>query len=573
MHAPDDRPVILLLADATLPSIEAEFRARYDRDYRIVTATTATAAHEVLHGAEADRQSVAMIAADPDLPGTDVVAFLRETHAVAPAARRVALLAVDAYRTHLEEMRLATLRRDIDTFVGIPRGVRDEEFHAALGELLSEWGWSVGGPVVSSIDIVAEPRDRDAAAIRDLLERLGFPSRSFTPTSEEGLAILTEVHEPDPFPVVRALDGRILTSATAARVNQEIYGGFDEIPAGTIADVLIVGAGPAGLAAAVYAASEGLATVVLERDAIGGQAGSSSMIRNYLGFPRGISGMRLAQRSRLQAGRFGARFYTGRPVTRVDHGPADEPEHYHVHVEGAQLCARTILLACGVAYRNLGVPAIDEFVGAGVYYGAATSMAREMQDRDVVVVGAGNSAGQAAVHLAKFAGSVAILSRRAALAETMSDYLIREIEATPNIQVRTRAQITDGGGDGQLQWLRIRDLDSGDETGVSTDALFCMLGAEPDCSWLPSGVALDDRGYVVTGRDVPRDAWVDGVPPASLETTLPGVFAVGDVRSGSMKRVASASGEGASALPLIHARLEALREREYAAPTAGSAPR
>jgi len=348
-------------------------------------------------------------------------------------------------------------------------------------------------------------------------------------------------------------------------VTEAIYDGFDTFPEGVIADVAIVGGGPAGLAAAVYAASEGLSTVMLERDAIGGQAGSSSMIRNYLGFPRGISGMRLAQRSRIQAGRFGARFFTGRPAIRIEPGPADEPEHQHVHVTGAQLCARTVVIATGVTYRRLGVPGVDDLVGAGVYYGAATSMAREMQDRDVYIIGGGNSAGQAAVHLAKFAGAVTILVRRAGLAETMSDYLVREIAAMPTIQVRTRTVVVDGGGDGRLQWLRLEDLDTGEPSKTPADGLFCLLGAEPDCSWLPDGLALDERGFVLTGRDVPRDAWVDGQPPASLETTVPGVFAVGDVRAGSMKRVASASGEGASVLPLVHAHLARLRAREFGA--------
>jgi thioredoxin reductase (NADPH) len=236
-----------------------------------------------------------------------------------------------------------------------------------------------------------------------------------------------------------------------------------------------------------------------------------------------------------------------------------------VHVDGVQMCARTVVLATGVTYRRLGVPAIDDLVGAGVHYGAATSMAREMTDLDVYVVGGGNSAGQAAVHLAKFAGSVTMLVRRASLAETMSDYLVREIAATPTISVSTRTAVVDGGGDGRLQYLWTQDLDTGERTKTHADGLFCLLGAEPDCAWLPDGLALDDHGFVLTGRDVPRDLWPDGVPPASLETTLRGVFAVGDVRAGSMKRVASASGEGASVMPLVHAHLALLREQEYGA--------
>ncbi|MBL0886003.1 FAD-dependent oxidoreductase [Myceligenerans indicum] len=562
----DVHPVILLVGGAHADEIEAEFRARYDRDYRIECVGSATAALEALRDLVAGDVPVAMVASEYRLSDSDAVTLLHQVPAVVATARRVALVPVAEYTDAVDGLRAATLRRDMDTFVGIPRGERDEEFHTALVELLSEWGWSVSRPTVTAVDVVAPEGDRQAGAVHDLLERLGIPNRRLDPLHEDARAVLEEAGSGAQLPVVRAYNGRIITGATPAAVTEAIYGGFDSIPDGSIADVVVIGAGPAGLAAAVYAASEGLATIVLERDAIGGQAGSSSMIRNYLGFPRGISGMRLAQRSRVQAGRFGARFYTGRAAARIEPGPADEPRHHHVHVDGAQMCARTVVLATGVAYRRLGVEGIDDLVGAGVYYGAATSMAREMADRDVYVVGGGNSAGQAAVHLAKFAGSVTMVVRRAGLAETMSDYLVREIEATPNISLLARTVVADGGGDGWLRWLRFQDLDSGSVTLRMAEGLFCMLGAEPDCSWLPGGLALDEHGFVLTGRDTPRESWADGCPPASLETTLPGVFAVGDVRAGSMKRVASASGEGASVLPLVHAHLTWLSEQEYGAP-------
>ncbi|MBE1878261.1 FAD-dependent oxidoreductase [Myceligenerans pegani] len=562
----DDLPVILLAGGRHADEIEAEFRARYDRDYRIVCAGSAAGALDALRDLVAGGVPVAMVAAEYRLSDGGGAELLHQVPAVVATARRVALVPVSEYFEALDALRAATLRRDMDTFVGIPRGPRDEEFHTALVELLSEWGWSVARRTVSATDVVAAPGDRQAGAVHDLLERLGIPSRRLDPGDDDALPILEEAGPGAEFPVVRAYNGRILTGATPAAVSEAMYGGFDSIPDGSIADVVVIGAGPAGLAAAVYAASEGLATIVLERDAIGGQAGSSSMIRNYLGFPRGISGMRLAQRSRVQAGRFGARFYTGRAAIRIAPGPADEPPHHHVHVDGAQMCARTVVLATGVAYRRLGVAGIDALVGAGVYYGAATSMAREMADRDVYVVGGGNSAGQAAVHLAKFAGSVTMVVRRARLADTMSDYLVREIEATPNITVLPRTIVSDGGGDGQLRWLRFDDLDTGSSALRMADALFCLLGAEPDCGWLPGGLAVDERGFVLTGRDTPQESWAGGLPPASLETTVPGVFAVGDVRAGSMKRVASASGEGASVLPLVHAHLASLREQEYGAP-------
>ncbi|WP_275006171.1 FAD-dependent oxidoreductase [Promicromonospora iranensis] len=561
----DDRPVILLVGGEHADVVEEEFRARYDRDYRLETAAGVEAGLERARELVRDGAQIAMVCAEYRLDEGTAIEFLHHVPAIVATARRIALVPFEVFADAIDDLRAAALRRDMDTFFLLPRGPRDEEFHTAIAELLSEWGWSVARPLVTVTDVVAEPGDRGAAAIRDLLERLGHPHRNLAPADDSAGEIVEAAGPGAELPIVRTFSGRVLSGATAAAVTEAMYGGFDTIPEGVIADVAIVGAGPAGLAAAVYAASEGLATVVLERDAIGGQAGSSSMIRNYLGFPRGISGMRLAQRSRIQAGRFGARFFTGRAAVEVTPGPPNEPEHQHVHVAGAQLCARTVVIAAGVTYRRLDVPGVDDLVGAGVYYGAATSMAREMQDRDVYVVGGGNSAGQAAVHLAKFAGAVTILVRRASLAETMSDYLVREIEATPNIQVRTRTVVADGGGEGRLQWLWLEDLDTGERGKTLADGLFCLLGAEPDCSWLPDGVALDERGFVLTGRDVPRELWVDGQPPASLETTVPGVFAVGDVRAGSMKRVASASGEGASVLPLVHAHLVRLRAREFTA--------
>jgi thioredoxin reductase (NADPH) len=276
------------------------------------------------------------------------------------------------------------------------------------------------------------------------------------------------------------------------------------------------------------------------------------MIRNYLGFPRGISGMRLAQRARFQATRFGARIYTGVAAEAIV--PATTPGEPHVvRTEGGDLKARAVVLATGVTYRRLGIDALEELVGLGVYYGAATSAAREMDGRDVFVVGGGNSAGQAAVFLARYARSVTLLVRRANLTDTMSAYLIREISSTSRISVRTSTRVVDGGGDGRLEWLSL----SGPDGTVRTEAggLFLLLGADPCGHWLPEEVVKDPRGFVYTGREVPMELWSDGRPPAALETTVPGIFAAGDLRAGSMKRVASASGEGAATVSLVHAYL------------------
>ncbi|MGC1208549.1 MAG: FAD-dependent oxidoreductase, partial [Ornithinimicrobium sp.] len=286
-----------------------------------------------------------------------------------------------------------------------------------------------------------------------------------------------------------------------------------------------------------------------------GQAGTSSMIRNYLGFPRGVSGMRLAQRARNQAMRFGTEFVTGWEASALE--PGKEREPFTLHTDGGDVRARSIVIATGVDYRRLGVQPLEDLVGSGVFYGAAMTAAREMEGGDAFVVGGGNSAGQAAVHLAKFARSVTILVRRDGLASTMSSYLVDEIEANETITVQPHTVVSNGGGDGRLEWLELSDTTTLTTQQREARGLFLLLGAEPHCDWLPEQVRMDDRGFVLTGRDVPQADWVDGVPPANLETSLAGVFAVGDIRSGSMKRVAAATGEGASVVPLIHSFLAA----------------
>ena len=328
-----------------------------------------------------------------------------------------------------------------------------------------------------------------------------------------------------------------------------IYGRPDEIDAHEIADVVIIGAGPAGLGASVYASSEGLVTHALESDAVGGQAGTSSMIRNYLGFPRGISGFRLAQRARAQAIRFGTRFWTGWPATDLTRNGDGT---FRVHTPGGDLNARSVVIATGVSYRRLGVESLEDLIGKGVHYGAVTTAARELTGKHAVVVGGGNSAGQAAVHLARYAEQVSIVVRRTGLVETMSDYLITEIAANPRIRIVGTTQVCDGGGNGRLEWLTFCDVRTGAKQRVDAEGLFLLIGAAPHCEWLPDGIALDNRGFILTGIDTPRETWVDGIPPAALETTIPGVFAVGDTRAGSMKRVASAVGEGAAVVALVH---------------------
>ena len=491
-----------------------------------------------------------MVVSESVLPDAEVLYAFHKLRELVPTARRVIAAHWERFLTDAPGLRAGMAKGKYDAYLLMPRGVRDEEFHNAITDLLSDWGSTVPDPEVVSVKIISPVRDQLTLAIRDFLDRMAMPSRVWEPDSEAGRYVI-DLYDGEPeYPLVYALNRPPIVATSVRDVALNVYGAPTQLDLDEVVDVAVVGAGPAGLAAAVYAASEGLATVVLEAEAVGGQAGTSSMIRNYIGFPRGISGMRLAQRARNQAIRFGTRFYTGQVVDELR--PGFDGDAHVLRTESGEVRARAVVIASGVAYRKLRVEPIEELVGLGVYYGAAMSAAREMEDQDVYVVGGGNSAGQAAVHLSRFARSVTILVRRPALAETMSSYLIGEIEYNSRIRVRTCTTVVDGGGDGGLEWLCLEDVRTGQRTTVSASGLFLLLGAEPHCDWLPPAVSRDERGFVLTGRDVPRDRWADGLPPENLATTVPGIFAAGDVRSGSMKRVASASGEGASVVPLVH---------------------
>jgi thioredoxin reductase (NADPH) len=322
-------------------------------------------------------------------------------------------------------------------------------------------------------------------------------------------------------------------------------------------DVAIIGAGPAGLAAAVYGTSEGLDTIVIEREAIGGQAGSSSMIRNYLGFARGISGSELAQRAYQQAWVFGTRFLTMREISDLECG---RMFHTLTTADGAQLRARAVVLAMGVTYTRLGLPGLEQLLGRGVFYGASPAEAKQVEGRRVYLVGAGNSAGQAALHLAKWAREVTLVVRDNSLAKSMSAYLIHEIASAKNLSVRLRTRIVDGSGARALESLTLENDAAGTTEVVEADALFVLIGARPRTSWLPRDIKVDAHGFVVAGTDLSHDKLLDDWPlvrrPQHFETSVPGIFAVGDVRSRSLKRVASSVGEGAGVIREIHHYLE-----------------
>jgi thioredoxin reductase (NADPH) len=380
--------------------------------------------------------------------------------------------------------------------------------------------------------------------------------RNLYPQIQEALSAWTRAVCPR-HAVVRVV-GEQLYQPTARAIADAL--GVHAEPSAQPYDLAILGAGPAGMDAAVYGASEGLHTLVVEPRAIGGQAGTSAMIRNYLGFPRGVSGGELAFRAWEQALLFGAQFIFQRRASGL---AADGPERVVRLSDTSDVRARAVVIAAGVEYRRLGIPSLERLVGVGVFYGAAGVEAPAMAG-EAVFVGGANSAGQAALHLAKYAARVTLLVRGDSLATSMSEYLISQIEATPNVQVRLRTRVVDGAGESRLETITVEDGETGQRAGLPAAALFVMIGAEPRTEWLRDAVRCDERGYILTGRDIPAEAWSLQRPPLPYETSLPGVFAVGDARHGSVKRVAGAVGEGSVAVGSVHAYL-ATSEREAAA--------
>jgi thioredoxin reductase (NADPH) len=552
-------PAIILVSAHHIDVLLDEFQSRYRRDYDLHTAGSAAEAEHIARGIRDRGDQVALFVTDSRLPDVDSIfeAFHR-WRAVVATARRVVAAHWDHFAADGPALRVGMARGTYDAYLLLPRGKRDEEFHNAITDLLSDWNSTVPRPEVVIAKVISPAHDALTMAIRDFLDRMGMQNRVCHPgdpgIQDHLVAVREQLGvEKLRWPLVITAN-RVPLQATSVRdVAIMINGRPRGFTIDEVADLAVVGGGPAGLAAAVYGASEGLSVVVLEAEAIGGQAGTSSMIRNYLGFPRGISGMRLAQRARNQALRFGAGFFTGWEVTALAPGAGGAP--HRLRTDGGDVRARTVLIAGGIAYRKLGIPRLEELVGAGVHYGATATAAREMQGDDVVVVGAGNSAGQAAIQLARFANSVTLVVRRPGIEATMSSYLIDEIGANERIEVLPGTRVIDGGGAGGLEWLCLADLATGERTTKPARGLFLLLGAEPHCGWLPPELARDSHSFILTGRDVPRERWLDGLPPANLATTVPGVFAAGDIRSGSMKRVAAASGEGASVIPLVHAHL------------------
>jgi len=548
-----DPPVLLIVDDDPQPRavVEGELRKRYGADYQVICVGSADDPFRLLAKLRDDRRGVSIVLASQSMSrmtGAELLARVGEFHT---AAKR--LLLVDwKYGPPPEPILQAIALGHIDAYAGRPATVPDEAFHLTVTELLEEWARS-NLPRPEVMRVVGEEWSARSHEIRDLLSRNVVPFGFYPAAAGPGKVLLEQAGvTAATLPVVIMFDGRVLENPSNTQLAEAI--GIRTSPGPGLYDVAVIGAGPAGLAAAVYGASEGLSTVVLEPEAIGGQAGTSSRIRNYLGFPTGVSGEDLAVRAYTQAWNFGADYVYGNPATGLR---TQGPERVVTVAGGEEVRSRAVIIATGVSYRRLGIPSLDALTGAGVFYGAATSEAKAMKDRQVFVVGGANSAGQAAVHLARYAARVTMLVRGQSLADSMSEYLVKEITSTPNIAVRYNAIVTGGGGTGRLESLTLLDQASGATQTVPAAAVFVLIGAEPRTQWLPDGIRRDRWGFVVTGPDLiadghPLEGWPLQRPPMLLESSLPGVFAVGDVRCGSVKRVASAVGEGSVAIRLIH---------------------
>jgi thioredoxin reductase (NADPH) len=545
---------VLLVVDddpRTRGVVAGELRKRYGPDYQVICADSADDPSRLLAKFRDDRRLVSIVLASQQMSqgtGAEVLGRVREFHRTAKR-----LLLIDwGYGPPPQPILQAIALDQIDAYVARPMTLPDERFHRAVTELLEEWARS-HLPRFEVVRVVGEERSARSHELRDLLDRNAVPFGFYPVGGERGKALLQQAGvAASALPVIFLFNGRVLVNPTNAEVAQAL--GMKTTPGAGLYDVAVIGAGPAGLAAAVYAASEGLSTVVLEPEAIGGQAGTSSQIRNYLGFPDGVSGAELAVRAYTQAWNFGCEYVYGSPATGLR---AEEAERVVTVGGGSQVRSRAVVIATGASYRRLGIPSLDRLIGAGVFYGAATTEAQAMTDREVFVVGGANSAGQAAVHLARYAARVTVLVRGQSLAEGMSDYLITQIASTANIAVRHNVVVAGGGGTDRLESLTFQDRVSGTTETIPATAMFVLIGAEPHTRWLPDHIARDQWGFVVTGTDLLAGAaapqgWPLPRPPMLLESSLPGVFAAGDVRRGSVKRVAAAVGEGSIVIRLIH---------------------
>ena len=550
----EGRPVILVVDhdQDDLARISDELRTRYGGHYDVKCISSTIEGKEILDELNTSGRNVALVLADRGAPPMTGVELLTIAKGLDSDTKRGLLISWGAWGDEDTAQAIvdAMTFGGIDYYVLKPWRSPDEFFHRTVTAFLHEWARNKPLGEVR-VTLVGREASRRSYELRNFLSRHRIEHVFYLADSSDGQAVL-KGHDDAKLPVALTHGGEFLENPTDAEM-ADACGLKTHLDESETFGTVVIGSGPAGLAAAVYGASEGIKTLVVERGVVGGQAGSSSMIRNYLGFARGISGSELAAQAYQQAWVFGTTFLMMQEVTAIER----RDNGFVVTLTGGQqVPTDSVVLANGVSYRRLGVKPLEDLVGAGVFYGAAASEAHALKDRRVFIVGGGNSGGQAAIHLARHATSVTIVVRGGSLAESMSDYLIKEVEAAPNLDVRLRSEVVHGGGDGRLQHLLLRDFDSGFEERVGADALFVMIGAQPHTDWLPDEIERDDWGFVLTGKDVTTPSGSPDRPPLPLETSMPGVFAAGDVRSGSIKRVASAVGEGSAAIGSVHEYLQ-----------------
>jgi thioredoxin reductase (NADPH) len=539
------RPAILAVDDepAVLAAVARDLRRGFGERYRIMRAGSGQEALDLLHQMRTRGDNVALLVADQKMPGLSGTEYLVEARKLVPEAKRVLLTAYADTEAAISAINDVAL----DYYLLKPWDPPEEQLYPVVEDLLTTW--EAGAALESGgVRVIGHRFSKDSHDLRDFLARNRVPARWFDVERDSEARELLTIAEVDEarLPVALLEDGSVLEKPSQLELAERL--GIAVQPAQEHYDLVIVGGGPAGLAAAVYGGSEGLRTVLVEREAPGGQAGQSSRIENYLGFPAGLSGSDLARRATDQARRLGAELLTVQDAAKLRVEGAGRLVEL---TGGGTLSANCVLVASGVSYRQMDAPGFSDFTGAGVYYGAAMTEARSCADQHVVIIGGANSAGQAAVYFSGYASRVTMLVRGPSLTKSMSHYLIEQLAALPNVEIRTRTKALSAAGDGRLREMRIEGPE-GEVTLDGVDACFVFIGAAPRTGWLEGVLARDERGFVLAGPDVREYGWPLKRDPYVLETSVPGVFVAGDVRARSIKRVASAVGEGSMAVSLIH---------------------
>jgi thioredoxin reductase (NADPH) len=544
------KPIIVIVDENEdlLNQIQRDLEQKYGKSYQVITASSGHEALMMLRRWREEGQRVAVVVADRKLSDMDGPEFLKRARALFPDAKSALLT-----RFGESEEIVQTLKElRVDDYLVKPCQPPEQKLYPVFNDMIADWESRID---IGNLQVIGSRFSPEAHKIRDFLARNCVPFEWLDVDRDpEARRLLGDTDaKSSALPVVVFPDGAKLTQPTNAEIAKKI--GLTVRPQGDFYDLVIVGGGPSGLAASVYGASEGLRTVMVERDAPGGQAGLSSMIENYLGFPAGLTGADLARRAVAQAKKFEVEIVSPQVVSRLR---IEGSTPIVTLSDGAELTSHVVLLATGVQWRRLDVPGIDRLVGAGVYYGGTLAEAFFCRNEDIYIVGGANSAGQAAVYFSRYARTVTMLVRGESLDEGMSRYLIDQIEKTPNIKVRLRTTVVEAHGENRLEAITISDATKNQKEKVPTNALFIFIGALPHTDWLENVVKLDDHGFILTGPDLSRGegnghvGWTLNRDPFWLESSQPGVFVAGDVRHGSVKRVAAGVGEGATAVQFIH---------------------